>query len=94
MAAALAVAAAQWAVATPVQAQSAYPDQLIKWVVPYPAGGGTDTLARTLAESIRPGLGQRIIIDNRPGAATNIGAEQVAHAGLSHTYDAPDRPPC
>lgn len=80
LAAALAIAAAQWAAAAPAQAQAAYPDQLIKWVVPYPAGGGTDTLARTLAESIRPGLGQRIIIDNRPGAATNIGAEQVAHA--------------
>lgn len=80
IAAALAIAAAQWTVAAPAQAQAPYPDQLIKWVVPYPAGGGTDTLARTLAESIRPGLGQRIIIDNRPGAATNIGAEQVAHA--------------
>lgn len=80
LAAALAIAAAQWTAATPAQAQAAYPDQLIKWVVPYPAGGGTDTLARTLAESIRPGLGQRIIIDNRPGAATNIGADQVAHA--------------
>lgn len=80
IAVALTIAAAPWAAAAPTQAHPPYPDQLIKWVVPYPAGGGTDTLARTLAESIRPGLGQRIIIDNRPGAATNIGAEQVAHA--------------
>lgn len=77
---ALTIAATQWAAAASAQTQTPYPEQLIKWVVPYPAGGGTDTLARTLAESIRPGLGQRIIIDNRPGAATNIGADQVAHA--------------
>ncbi len=58
----------------------AYPDQPVKWVVPYPAGGGTDNLARTLAESMRTGLGQQIVVDNRPGAATNIGAELVARS--------------
>lgn len=62
------------------RAQGAYPDKVIKWVVPYPAGGGTDTLARTLAESMRHPLGQPIVMDNRPGAATNIGAELVARA--------------
>ena len=61
-------------------AQGQYPDQIIKWVVPYPAGGGTDNLARTLAESMRPGLGQQIVVDNRPGAATNIGGELVARS--------------
>ncbi|HEX5737955.1 MAG TPA: tripartite tricarboxylate transporter substrate binding protein [Hydrogenophaga sp.] len=61
-------------------AQGAYPDKVIKWVVPYPAGGGTDTLARTLAESMRHALGQPIVMDNRPGAATNIGAELVARS--------------
>ncbi len=76
-----AMGAAALAAAAPLaRAQGKYPDQLIKWVVPYPAGGGTDNLARTLAESMRAGLGQQIIIDNRPGAATNIGAEQVANA--------------
>lgn len=64
----------------PARAQAQYPDQVIKWVVPYPAGGGTDNLARTLAESMRAGLGQQVIVDNRPGAATNIGAEYVARA--------------
>jgi tripartite-type tricarboxylate transporter receptor subunit TctC len=59
-------------------AQPAYPDQLIKWIVPYPAGGGTDVIARTLAEAMRQTLGQQIVIDNRPGAATNIGADLVA----------------
>ena len=60
-----------------VRAQN-YPDQLIKWVVPYPAGGGTDVIARTLAEAMRQTLGQQIVIDNRPGASTNIGADLVA----------------
>jgi len=46
--------------------------------VPYPAGGGTDVIARTLAEAMRQTLGQQIVIDNRPGASTNIGADLVA----------------
>ena len=68
------------AVAPLARAQDSYPQQLIKWVVPYSAGGGTDSLARARAAAMRPGLGQQIIIDNRPGAATNIGAEYVARA--------------
>ena len=59
---------------------SNYPDQLIRWVVPYPAGGGTDVIARSLAEAMRQTLGQQIVIDNRPGASTNIGADLVAKA--------------
>jgi len=74
LAASAAASTAPWA-----RAQS-YPDQLIKWVVPYPAGGGTDVIARTLAEAMRQTLGQQIVIDNRPGASTNIGAELVAKA--------------
>ena len=62
-----------------VQAQT-YPDQSVRWVVPYPAGGGTDVLARTVAEAMRAALGQQILVDNRPGASTNIGGELVARA--------------
>ena len=61
------------------RAQS-YSDQPVRWVVPYPAGGGTDVLARTVAEAMRPALGQQILVDNRPGASTNIGGELVARA--------------
>lgn len=61
-----------------VRAQGAWPAQQIRWVVPYPAGGGTDVLARAIGEAMRPLLGQPIVVDNRPGAATNIGAELVA----------------
>lgn len=64
----------------PAAAQDPFPSQVIKWVVPYPAGGGTDNLARTLAENMRTGLGQQIVIENRPGAATNLGAEFVARS--------------
>lgn len=52
----------------------------LRWVVPYPPGGGTDVLARTLAEAMRTGLGMNIVIDNKPGAATNIAAQDVARA--------------
>ena len=50
-----------------------YPNQPIKWLVPYAAGGGTDAMARALAESMQAGLGQPIVIDNRAGAGGNIG---------------------
>ena len=76
LAAAGAASAAPWAAA-----QSAnWPDQPLRWVVPYPAGGGTDVLARTVAEAMRQTLGQQIVVDNRPGASTNIGAQLVATA--------------
>jgi tripartite-type tricarboxylate transporter receptor subunit TctC len=58
----------------------AYPDKPIEWVVPYPAGGGSDVVARTLAEPMGKTLGQTIIVNNKPGAATNIGADYVARA--------------
>ena len=61
------------------QAQG-FPDKAINWVVPYPPGGGTDVVARVLAENMSKTLGQPIVINNKPGAATNIGADFVAHS--------------
>jgi tripartite-type tricarboxylate transporter receptor subunit TctC len=58
----------------------AFPDKTIEWVVPYPAGGGTDVVARTLAEEMGKTLKSTIVVNNRPGAATNIGADAVAKA--------------
>ena len=77
-----AIALAGAAAATPAAfAQPGYPSQQpIRWIVPYPAGGGTDVLARTMAEALRVPLGQQIVVDNRPGASTNIGAQLVATA--------------
>jgi len=59
---------------------AAYPSQPIKWIVPYAAGGGTDNLSRSLAEAMQPSLGQPLIIDNRPGASTNIGVSVMMQA--------------
>jgi len=67
--AALALAAATAGAAL---AQGAYPSQPIKWLVPYAAGGGTDSIARQLADAMQPSIGQPVLIDNRPGASTNI----------------------
>ncbi len=65
--------------ATAASAQN-FPTRPIEWVVPYPAGGGSDVVARSLAEAMGSALGQPIVINNKPGAATNIGADYVAHA--------------
>lgn len=64
---------------TPVSAQS-FPSRPIKLVVPYPPGGGTDLVARTLAEGLQKELGQTVMIDNRPGAGTVIGSDHVARS--------------
>lgn len=50
----------------------------IEWVIGYAAGGGSDTVARTVAETMSKTLGQAIIVNNKPGAATNIAADYVA----------------
>jgi len=57
-----------------------YPDRSISWIVPYAAGGGTDVVARALANEMSKSLGQSIVIENKPGANTAIGASQVARA--------------
>lgn len=61
-------------------AQGEYPNRPIKIVVPFPAGGGVDLLARTVAEQLTARLGQQVIVDNRPGASGNIGASAVARS--------------
>ena len=59
-------------------AHAQYPAKQVRLVVPFPPGGGTDTLARIYGQKLGEGLGQQVIIDNRPGAGTNIGAEIAA----------------
>ena len=57
-----------------------YPTKPVRWVVGYPAGGGTDFLARTVSAQLSKQLGQAIVVDNRPGAGAIIASELVAHA--------------
>ncbi len=57
-----------------------YPNRPVKIVVPYGAGGGTDQIARLLAEKLRDRLGQPVLVDNKPGAGTVLGSEIVAKA--------------
>jgi tripartite-type tricarboxylate transporter receptor subunit TctC len=66
--------------ATPAAFAQSYPSRPIHLIVPYPAGGGTDYFARLVATPMGRTLGQQIVVENRPGAGTNVGAESVAHA--------------
>ena len=59
-------------------AHADYPDKPIKWLVGYPAGGGSDFLARTVAAQLSEQLKQPVVIDNKPGAAGMIGADAAA----------------
>ena len=62
------------------QAQTAYPSQPIKFVVPYPAGGATDVLARMVAQKMQESWQQTVVVENKPGAGGTIGNNLVAKA--------------
>ncbi len=88
--AAAALAAACWAGGA--AAQSPYPSRAVTLIVPFPAGGGVDAVARIVAEKMATGLGQQVIIDNRGGVAGVIGMRVAAKAApdgytivMSHT---------
>src|SRR6201991_2854988 len=63
---------------SPAPASAAYPDRVIKIVVPFAPGGGTDVVARTLAQEMAKDLGVSVIIENKPGAGTILGTQAVA----------------
>jgi tripartite-type tricarboxylate transporter receptor subunit TctC len=72
---------AAFAFGAPASAQApAYPTKPVRIVVPFPAGGATDILARAVAQKLTETWGQAFVVDNRPGAGGNIGSELVAKA--------------
>lgn len=69
----------------PAVAQAQYPVRPVRLIVPFPPGGGSDTLARIVSPKLSEVLGQQLVIDNRPGGGTNIGAE-IAAKSLADGY--------
>jgi tripartite-type tricarboxylate transporter receptor subunit TctC len=75
------VAAAAACIVLPAQAQTtAWPTKPVRIVVPFPAGGATDVVTRALGQKLSVELGQPFVIENKPGAASAIGAEMVSRA--------------
>lgn len=81
------VAATGIACAAPAAiAQTKFPIQPIKLVIPYPAGGGTDFFARTVSQGMSEALGQPVIVENRPGASGMIAGQYVAKIAPADGY--------
>lgn len=98
-----ALAACLFLLAAPLaQADAGYPDRTVRLVVPWPAGGVTDTFARLIAEELRKELGQAVVVESIGGGAGIIGSSQVARARAdgytllfvsnAHTVNAVTRP--
>src|SRR4249919_3578088 len=63
-----------------IPAQDAYPVKPLRFILPFPPGGGTDILGRLIAERLSASLGQPVVIENRGGAGGNVGAEAAARS--------------
>lgn len=77
-AAAASVISAPWLLAAPAGAQGGFPARPVRIVVPFPPGGGSDILARLVAERLQAAWGQSVVVDNRAGAGGTVGADHVA----------------
>jgi tripartite-type tricarboxylate transporter receptor subunit TctC len=76
----LAALTAALACAAPLARAAEFPNQTVRIVVPFAPGGGTDVVARTIADRLSPVLGQPVLVDNRPGGNSVIATRQVASA--------------
>jgi tripartite-type tricarboxylate transporter receptor subunit TctC len=76
----LALGLALLAVAPPAARAGSWPSRPIRWIVPYPPGGGTDLVARVIATRLEKALGQPVVVDNRPGGSTVTGTAALASA--------------
>lgn len=72
--AALLIGVCSWS----ASAQQAYPNQIIRWIVPYNAGGASDVVARVIGEGLSKAMGQKVLIDNKPGAGGTVGTQMLA----------------
>jgi len=76
----LAGALATSSAASRVAAAQTYPSRPLRWIVPFPAGGSTDLIARLMGEWLAARLGQPVVIENKPGGGTNIAVQAVVNA--------------
>jgi tripartite-type tricarboxylate transporter receptor subunit TctC len=74
------------------QAQGSYPNRTLRMIVPFAAGGATDSLDRVLAQSLGERLGQQVIVENRPGGGGVVGSEVGARAAPDATRCSSPRP--
>ena len=70
-------------------AKAAYPAKAIRFIVGYQPGGGTDLTARLVGERLSTALGQPVVVENRPGAGSNIAGDLVAKSCLLYTSPSP-----
>jgi len=80
-----AVAIAALACITPAVAQNAWPSRPVRIIVPYPPGGSSDIIARSISQPLSEALKQTVIVENKPGANGNTGTDLVAKASDGHT---------
>ena len=85
VAAGVAAVVAVWSLSATLAWAQEWPTRAVKLVVPYPAGGGVDVMARALAQKLQDKWQQAVTVDNRPGANTLLGTELVARANDQHT---------
>src|SRR5271156_2550670 len=63
-----------------------YPSHPVHWVVPYSAGGSTDVVSRLICQRLSERLGQPFIVENKPGAGSNIGTQAVIHSPADRSH--------